>query len=1115
MNWLSLILRGARYHARTHLGVVLGAAIATAALAGALILGDSVRATLRASALSRIGRAEVALDSGDRFFREDLATRLARTALSNSIPSDTRWTTALRLNGLLTVPGTGGTAPRVQVLGVDPLTWPGFAGWSAAQPSESWQAGRELYINEPLAAQLQAKVGDEVLVRVRKPGLLSSEAALTPKTEHAVALRLRIGRVLTTSELGAFSLHAGASAQPNAFIALPVLNEAVELTNRANLLLAGPDAKNSSPADMNKWQRALGQAWTLEDAGLIIRTVQGPQAAQIELTSSRVFLDPPAARAAVTHQPLQLFTYLANLIQCGSRSVPYSMVTAVADSQDDSSAPRLLETDPALKDGEILINDWLARELRVDKGSELKLSYYVVESGGNLVERTNTFTVRAIVPLAGKYADRTLMPEFPGIARAESTHDWDVGFPLRYPIRPQDEAYWKEHRGTPKAFITLKAGQQMWGNRFGALTALRFSVPAGKPAEAFASTLRAQLHDKLDPATLGLQLTDVRQPALRAASQAQDFGELFLGFSFFLVIAALLLMALLFRFALEQRMGEIGLLLAVGFRPGQVRAVLLGEGLVLALAGGVLGSVAGVFYAHGLLVGLRTVWNAAAGGLNLSLDVQPSALIISALSGAGIALLTTGLGLRGFTRRPARELLAGELGSPRLNKSRIAFWVALISGLAAISLLLAGGKAEGASQAPVFFGAGALVLICGIALSASWLGRLASADAPTLNLTRLAARGCGRRRGRSLAAIGLLACGTFMIAGPSVFRLDATDESSPQSGTGGFQIIAETSIPVVQDLNSKEGREFFNLDPGLFKEATLVPFRVREGDEASCLALTRAQRPRLLGVDPGLLQGRFTFTSPKDASWDLLRSSHAAGEAVPAIGDANAIQWALGKKLGDTIEYTDEQGRSFKVRIVGAVANSILQGSLVIDEGAFRERFPSQSGARLFLVATSSNKAQVETALSRGLEDYGIELVSARERLNAFNAVQNTYLGTFQVLGGLGLLLGSAGLGIVVLRNVFERRAELAVLTAVGFSERQILFLVLVEHLVLLFAGIALGVVAAAIAVSPALSKGGQQLPVSFLSGVLGAVLINGLFWTWLAARKSLHAPLLDALRNE
>ncbi len=1111
MSWLSLSWRGARYHARTHAGVVLGAAIATAALAGALILGDSVRSSLRASALARLGSAEVAMDSGDRFFRADLAARIATKSNDSSNGLSTvRWTTALRLPGLVTSPETRRTAPRVQVLGVDPLTWPAFASWPDSRGSNAWLAGREIFINQPLAAQLQAKPGDEVLLRVRKPGLLSAEAALTPRSEHAVALRLRVGRVLTTAELGAFNLHAGNPAQPNAFVALPILNEAVELTNRANLLLAGGGTRPVSwPADEPHWRDALEHAWNLEDAGLTVRTLDTSGVAHVELASSRIFLDPPVAAAvSETNQPTSIFTYLANLVQSAPRAVSYSMVTA---SDDPALVP------PDLRDNEILINDWLARELQANRGDELKLSYYAVESGANLAERTNTFLVRDIVPLAGEHGDRTLMPDFPGIARAESTHDWDVGFPLRYPIRPADEAYWKEHRGTPKAFVTLKAGQQMWGNRFGALTALRFQVPKGVSPEVFSEQLHTQLRQRHDPSTLGLQLLNVREAALQSANEAQDFGQLFLGFSFFLVLAALLLMALLFRFALEQRMGEIGLLLAVGFRPGQVRALLLGEGVVLALAGGVLGTVAGVLYAKALLAGLRTVWSAAAGGLSLSIDLRVSSLVTSALAGAAIALITIGLGLRGFTRRPARELLASELDPPRATKSRIAFWVALLAGFAATALLVSGRDAQGASQAPVFFGAGALVLICGLSIVSLWLGRLALADAPSLSLAQLAARGCGRRRGRSLAAIGLLACGTFMIAGPSVFHLDARDERAWRTGTGGFEFIGETAIPVVQDLNSTSGREFFNLAPELIKDATIVPLRVHEGDEASCLTLTRAQRPRLLGVDPNLLELRFTFTSPKHGSWDLLRSTNPADteDIVPAIGDANAIQWALGKKLGDTLDYTDEQGRPFKVRIVGAVANSILQGSLVIDESAFRERFPSQSGARLFLIDTPSTSGDLTTALSRGLEDYGFEITTATERLNAFNAVQNTYLATFQVLGGLGLLLGSAGLGIVVLRNVFERRAELAVLTAVGFAQRQILFLVLAEHLVLLFAGLALGSLAAGIAVSPVVMKGGHQVPTLFLATVLAAVFLNGLFWTWLAARRSLRAPLLQALRNE
>ena len=237
---------------------------------------------------------------------------------------------------------------------------------------------------------------------------------------------------------------------------------------------------------------------------------------------------------------------------------------------------------------------------------------------------------------------------------------------------------------------------------------------------------------------------------------------------------------------------------------------------------------------------------------------------------------------------------------------------------------------------------------------------------------------------------------------------------------------------------------------------------------------------------------------------------------IPAIGDANSIQWAMGKKVGDTIDYVDERGQPFKVRIVGAVANSILQGQLIIDEAEFVKRFPGESGSRMFLVDAPSNAvAQVSVTLSRALQDVGLELTPTAQRLAQFNAVQNTYLGTFQVLGGLGLLLGSVGLGIVVLRNVLERRGELAVLLAVGFRPRTVQWLLLIENGALLVTGLALGMTGAAVAVLPALFSAAAPLPYRSLTFTLAAVLANGALWTWAATRLALRGDLLAALRNE
>ncbi len=449
------------------------------------------------------------------------------------------------------------------------------------------------------------------------------------------------------------------------------------------------------------------------------------------------------------------------------------------------------------------------------------------------------------------------------------------------------------------------------------------------------------------------------------------------------------------------------------------------------------------------------------------------------------------------------------------------------------------------ASAGTFFGAGALLLGAGLAFASHWLQRLERlASATHLTLTSLGVRNTTRRRTRSLATMALLASGSFLIASIGAFRLDTgRDVAKPAAGTGGFALYGESTLPVVQDLNTARGRDAFALDTQAMTGVSFVPFRVRDGDDASCLNLNRAQKPRLLGVNPTLLAGRFTFAKLAKAegvgtnTWKVLAapnesptadrpSPNAGGQSairnpqsaivIPAVGDAASIQWAMGKELGDTLDYVDDHGRPFKVRLVGALANSILQGDLVIDEAAFVRLFPSEPGYRVFLVdAPGARVAEVSGMLTRALRDVGLEVKPTARRLAQFNAVQNTYLSTFQVLGGLGLLLGSAGLGVVVLRNVLERRAELALLLAVGYRRRTVRRLVVGEHATLLVLGLGIGLLAAAVAVSPVLLAPGAGLPYRSLGATLAAVFLSGLVWTWVAARLALRGELLGALRNE
>jgi ABC-type antimicrobial peptide transport system permease subunit len=819
----------------------------------------------------------------------------------------------------------------------------------------------------------------------------------------------------------------------------------------------------------------------------------------------------------VTVRPI--LTYLVNAIGVGDRLVPYSMVMA--------AGPPWTPAD--MKDDEIVVNQWLAERLQVKPGDSVELAYFLPESGAALVERTNRLRVHSIVPIEGVYADRTLMPEFPGLAKAESTLDWDAGFPLVHKIGDEDEAYWKKYRGTPKVFVTWAAGSSMWTNRFGQSTAVRLAPSRQESAAGdLANRVATNLLARLSPSVIGLSFQQVRAPALAASSQSQDFGGLFLGFSFFVIIAALILMALLFQFGLEQRATEVGTLLALGFTPAQVRKLLLLEGSVIGLAGGIIGVVGGVGYARAMLLGLATIWRDAIGASTLHFYFTPLTFGVGLMSSVLVCVVTIWLVLRHQARRPARSLLAEggveAVGEANRSTGRLARWSALAGILGGVGLVGWALAAGGNSSPGIFFGAGSLLLVGGLAVAAGLLRRLDRAEGKhRMTLSSLGLRGVARRRKRSLASMALLASGSFLIVAVGANRLDSGKEARNRSGgTGGFALIGESTLPVIRDLNTSIGREFYSLNEQNLAGVKFVALRVRDGDEASCLNLNRAQQPRLLGVNPEALSERkaFTFSGvlkglPENDPWNLLRQH--SEDVIPAIGDAASIQWALGRKLGDTLDYTDERGRAFKVRLVGAVANSILQGNLVIDEAEFARRFPGESGHRMFLIDVPSNMplTNVSAALSRGLQDVGLEVTPATQRLAAFNAVQNTYLNTFQILGGLGLLLGSGGLGVVVLRNVLERRAEFGLLLALGFRQRLLKWLVLSEHGGLLTLGLAIGMTAALVAVLPVLLVPGAKIHSVALMATVGGVLVSGLVWTWLATRLALRGELLEALRSE
>ncbi|MEZ5397492.1 MAG: ABC transporter permease, partial [Bryobacterales bacterium] len=471
------------------------------------------------------------------------------------------------------------------------------------------------------------------------------------------------------------------------------------------------------------------------------------------------------------------------------------------------------------------------------------------------------------------------------------------------------------------------------------------------------------------------------------------------------------------------------------------------------------------------------------------------------------------LTLRKLEKLSPRALLAGqalqESDSAGTNSARRPRLVALACFVLAACLLAAGWGAEGSAQAGSFFGAAALLLVGALAWFRSML--LAPSRQPLEGgrgaLWRLGVRNGARFPTRSVLSAALVASAAFIIVVVALMRHDVTSqEPNRDSGDGGFRFIATSDLPLYQNqLDGLKG---------------IYAFREKPGQDASCLNLYQPTEPTLLGAPPALIErGGFAFqgtlaeTPEEEANpWLLLEKKFPDG-AIPVFGDLNSVMWILHLGLGKMLDVEDAAGHKRTLIIAGLLSRSIFQSELILSESNFLELYPDRGGFNLLLADTADPNDGL--ALEEQFADSGLDAQTTADRLAGYLVVENTYLSTFQTLGGLGLLLGTFGLAVVMVRNVLERRSELALLQAVGFGRPSISRLVLAENAFVLVFGVMIGAGAAVLGSLPQLLSGLADPPWASLAMTLALILAVGLLAGAFAARTSLNQPLLPSLRRE
>jgi ABC-type lipoprotein release transport system permease subunit len=1055
-------------------------------ITGALLIGHSLRAHLEEVAAATLGGVKTALTTPDH--RITLATidRLAGDPSGRYAPmlSTDAFLRSPQMNtsAEVTLHGIGpdyfrlagtphapvpASVPAPAPASV-PVPAPALTPSSAPAPT-SIRPG-EILLNTTAATHLQVKPGDDVILRFFHQTGISGDSPFSLARSDVATTRLRVAGIFDAHSGGDFSLQVSQRLPRNGFVDIRFLGDLMGTPNRANVVISDREEGLA---------KKLATVFRPADYGLSLQ----PGGDQTLLRYDGVFIPDPLERVIdrMNLPKTKVFAYFINAFQANHRTVPYSFIAGIEEPP--------LPPDCA-SDG-ILINEWLAEQLGASTGSSMRITAYKPGPAGTLPEQENQFRVVGIASMTGPALDPSFIPLFPGMKDAATCGDWDPALPIDLKrIRPADEAYWNKYGGLPKAFIRLNTARKLWESRFGGLTLVRFP---GRDVDEVGGALEHSLKESSLPGTEVMLSREKRH----GSAYSVDFGMLFGGLGFFLILAALALTDLLFGLYLEKRRQELVILKVIGFSRRDLGRILGMEALVIALIGATAGLLPGIAYAGTLLHFLGSVWRGAVNITQIPLRVSAFSLLTGFAAALLVCAASLAVSRRAFFLSSEGDLLSREddIRLPPQSSGQY-FWLFLLPpGI----LPFVVSDRDGGTAAALFFLAGLSMLAFTTQAAKAFLTYLGNAQTREpghLSISTLAAKNALRRFDRSMAVVRVTACAIFLIAAVSAHhRGPPGDPHRPDSGTGGFAWYLETTIPMTSDFNSPSGRYAHKLE-ALPTGTIILHLPLLDGSDGSCLNLNRVLRPGVLGIDPTAVAGRFVFSSAlgnRTPGWHLLDEDFGDPRIIPAIGDADVIRWNLGLSLGDDIPYEFSPGQGFRLKLVGSLAGSTLQGRLLVSRENFYRLRPEAVGSKVLLVAPPRGEEAVTGALlATALQRYGCHLESGSGRLAEFNRVQNTYLSIFLALGVLGMILGCAALAVLLHGNLLERQEELALLRALGYPQSLVVDLVFREHAVLFFTGLVAGLMAATVVIIPLFFTSSGQVPLGEIAFGILLILLAG-----------------------
>ncbi|ANP48361.1 putative ABC transport system permease protein [Streptomyces griseochromogenes] len=550
------------------------------------------------------------------------------------------------------------------------------------------------------------------------------------------------------------------------------------------------------------------------------------------------------------------------------------------------------------------------------------------------------------------------------------------------------------------------------------------------------------------------------------------------------LLVAILVVAGTFALSVQQRQREIALLRAVAATPKQLRRLLGGEALVIAVAAGAAGSAAGVglgFWLRSRFVALGAVPE------HLRLVVSPFPVFAALLATMLAAWAAARLAARRAVRvRPAEALGEAALPTARLPWARLVAGLLATAGAVVLTLVLSTLSTEAASSPVVMVTA--LMWTVAVSLLGPPLARAAAALlAVPLRASRvgghLAAanlRTGSRRLASVITPLCLLVAMTCTILFTQTTMGHAAQREVAAGSRADYVLGPQVPGPVARSLRGR---------PGVEAVTEVLHTSVRVGlSKYAAQAVTTEGLTRTtdLGVTAGSLRGL-----GKDS---MAVSENAAGR--------------LGVSVGDTVSLTLGDGTPATLKVAALYTRGLGYGDLTLSHDLVAPHVDDPMGT-LYVAAPGLSRAELSALVA------GVPSVTVMDRARAVAAsapdAEVNYV-------AMGLIIAFSAISVINTLGMAtaDRSRELALLRLVGTTRRQVLRVLRLEALAALAIATVLGTGIALLTLTAfATGMTGSPLPhippLTYL-GVLAPTAALALAATSLPARAALRQRPAEAV---